>query len=53
MPVRVGLGQVALGIGGLESQPRQIGGMLEETTAILGPLTERGIDQPLTDDGVL
>ncbi len=36
----------------LDAQTGQVGGMLEEPTSFLRALTERGIDQTLTDDGV-
>ena len=46
------LGQVPLGLGRLEAQTGQIGGMLEQAAAFLGALAEGGIDQTLPDHRV-
>ena len=41
-----------LGLGRLETESGQVGGVLEKTTPLLGPLAEGGVDETLTDDGV-
>ena len=50
--VGVDLGQAALGLGALEPQGDDARGVLEEAAALLRPRAERGVDQPLPDDGV-
>ena len=52
--VGVGLGfvEVALGLGDLQPESGEVGGVLEQAASLLGPLAERGVDHPLPDHGV-
>src|SRR5215213_1477964 len=45
--IGIRLGEVALGLGDLESQTRQVRGMFEETTTFFGAQAQRRIDQTL------
>ncbi len=44
--------EIAFGFRRFQLETGQIGGMLEEPAALLGPLAERGIDQALPDHRV-
>ena len=50
--VGVCLAKIALCLGDLESQTRQVRGMLEETTTFFSAQAQRGIDQTLSHDHV-